>query len=325
MFMLDRFVKKNMKTVNRDRQEKLIKKKGLLRTVVSFFVDEDLIELYYGDLTDSEKMSFRYIVPNSQNLSESFIERWSDKLDWNYVCTYQRLSENFIEKMKSRVKWYYISENQELSEEFIDRWQNFVIWSCISSYQKLSIDFLEKFQDKINWHSYSQNNILNEKILKKFERKIIWRLVHENTSVDPYLFLKYYSYIDSDYLFSNFKFNESDLVNWWRNLDDEGKVNVFLQVKDLSFDFLLNHCDDALEYSFLVNRKVPIKKINEYGSILSDKAWMKISRYQVLSKKFILRWLNRINLDELVKNEKINQDILKDENLEILNLSKRLT
>jgi hypothetical protein len=98
-----------------------------------------------------------------------------------------------------------------------------------------------------------------------------------------------------------------------------------LQVKDLSFDFLLNHCDDALEYSFLVNRKVPIKKINEYGSILSDKAWMKISRYQVLSKKFILRWLNRINLDELVKNEKINQDILKDENLEILNLSKRLT
>ena len=74
-------------------------------------------------------------------LSEEFIERNKDLVDWWCISEYQKLSEEFIERNKDLVDWINISVYQKLSEEFIERNKDLVNWICISKYQKLSEEF----------------------------------------------------------------------------------------------------------------------------------------------------------------------------------------
>ena len=41
-------------------------------------------------------------ISSCQKLSESFIEKHSDKVKWNVISQYQKLSESFIEKYSGR-------------------------------------------------------------------------------------------------------------------------------------------------------------------------------------------------------------------------------
>ena len=56
-----------------------------------------------------------------QKLSEEFIERHSELVDWDLISMYQKLSEDFIERHSDLVNWNLISEYQKLSEDFIER------------------------------------------------------------------------------------------------------------------------------------------------------------------------------------------------------------
>jgi hypothetical protein len=59
-----------------------------------------------------------------QKLSESFIEKYKDKVDWSRVSLYQKLSEDFIEKYEDKVDWYCIFKYQKLSPEFKEKWKH---------------------------------------------------------------------------------------------------------------------------------------------------------------------------------------------------------
>ena len=59
-----------------------------------------------------------------QKLSESFIRKFQDKLDWSELSQNQILSEPFIREFQDKVDWYYISRYQELSEPFIREFQD---------------------------------------------------------------------------------------------------------------------------------------------------------------------------------------------------------
>ena len=129
-----------------------------------------------------------------QKLSEPFIEKFQDKVNWFYISRYQKLSEPFIEKFQEKIgNWFqkpfiekhknqkvsepfnieklsepFIKkfkinllvyfEYQKLSEPFIEKFQHKVDWKRISTYQKLSESFIEKFQDKVNWKFISVKN-----------------------------------------------------------------------------------------------------------------------------------------------------------------------
>ena len=103
----------------------------------------------------------------NQALSEPFIEKYKDKVDWTYISMYQKLSESFIEKYKDKVDWTYISIYQKLSEEFIEKYQNKVYWAYISMFQKLSEEFIEKFQDKVSGYRISEYQKLSDEFIKR--------------------------------------------------------------------------------------------------------------------------------------------------------------
>jgi hypothetical protein len=83
-------------------------------------------------------------------LSEEFMEKNSDNLDWFDISRYQKLSEEFIERHSDKLNWFDISICQKLSEEFIEKYSDKVDWDWISTYQKLSKEFMEKFSDKFS-------------------------------------------------------------------------------------------------------------------------------------------------------------------------------
>jgi len=53
-------------------------------------------------------------------ISEDIIREFQDKLNWQFISTYQDLSENFIMEFKDKVQWDEIYVNQNCSKEF---WQ----------------------------------------------------------------------------------------------------------------------------------------------------------------------------------------------------------
>jgi len=124
------------------------------------------------------RMNTHYIdwgyISNYQILSESFIERFQDKVDWEYISGYQQLSESFIERFQDKVDWGYISRHQKLSEPFIERFQDKVDWGYTSEYQELSESFIEGFQDKVNWEYISINQKLSESFIERFQDKVDW-------------------------------------------------------------------------------------------------------------------------------------------------------
>ncbi len=83
-------------------------------------------------------------------LSEEFIERHADKVNWNYISYHQKLSEEFIERNVDKVNWEYISIRQKLSEGFIERYADRVDWANISIYhQGISEEFRLKYRDRL--------------------------------------------------------------------------------------------------------------------------------------------------------------------------------
>jgi len=54
-----------------------------------------------------------------QELSEEFIEKFKDKVNWSAISIYQKLSEEFIERHADKVDWFHILNSQKhLSDKF---------------------------------------------------------------------------------------------------------------------------------------------------------------------------------------------------------------
>lgn len=49
-----------------------------------------------------------------------------DKIELSYLAEYQYLSESFIKKYKDKLNWYLISKYQKLSEDFIERNNSYI-------------------------------------------------------------------------------------------------------------------------------------------------------------------------------------------------------
>jgi len=80
------------------------------------------------------------LVSQYQKLSESFIDKFQDRVDWHYISIYQKLSEEFIKKFQGKLNLYYISKYQKLSQAFIKKYNIKISennWLYVSEYQKM--------------------------------------------------------------------------------------------------------------------------------------------------------------------------------------------
>lgn len=87
-----------------------------------------------------------YNLSRVGKLSESFIEKHSDKLNWSMISQHQDLSEQFMEKHKNKLDWSKIVCGQVLSQDFILRnIDKFTSIHALFVFQKLPADFKDKY------------------------------------------------------------------------------------------------------------------------------------------------------------------------------------
>ena len=80
-------------------------------------------------MINNQKILYKFIQTNNNvnlceisfyyKLSENFIRKFQDKVEWHFISEYQNLSESFIREFKDKVYWIKISVHQKLSESFI--------------------------------------------------------------------------------------------------------------------------------------------------------------------------------------------------------------
>ena len=100
-----------------------------------------------NDKSVTNKIKIIEVIPNIEKFFDENINNF--EVDYYKLISNQKLSEEFIEKHKDKVNWSYISIHQKLSESFIEKYIDKVDWWYILKYQTLSEEFRQKHNDKI--------------------------------------------------------------------------------------------------------------------------------------------------------------------------------
>jgi hypothetical protein len=195
-----------------------IQDEKILNNVDYNTLSEDFIEKY------QDRLDWKYISKNSK-LSEAFIEKFKDKVNWIYISYNQILSEAFIEKFQDKVNWLNISKRQILSEAFIDKYYHAVNWDCISSHQILSEAFIDKYYYAVNWENISIYQRLSDSMIEKYKHNILdirknndpficveW-LNKANRNVIPIVFFKHFKNI-----YGTKKITYNEFVNTYKRI-----------------------------------------------------------------------------------------------------------
>lgn len=102
-------------------------------------IDEDVVEAALA----ANVKNFNWhglMCKNWYHWSEDFLERHDEDLKksgkWELAVYYQKLSEPFIEKYADRMNWNYVSQRQELSVDFMLKHKDKLNFTWLKKYQK---------------------------------------------------------------------------------------------------------------------------------------------------------------------------------------------
>lgn len=243
------------------------------------------------------------------DLSEDFMRRFGDKLNWRKVSDHQKnLTESFIRENAERVHWDRISQRIQMSEDFIDEFKDKVTWDYIWSYQrKLSSKFIENHLsccERVDWNRIVMYQRLTDDFMKKHidDLSIGNVIEYQKLKLDMVEFIE--SYIktlpEKDranneekilcYKIEKFDVTEKEMLRYIKLRGNRGWGGkgwwIILQHQKLSEEFLEKNYD---------------KIKNDYNSI--NDLW----RHQKLSEEFLKKHKKDVKWDKVKDNRKIKK------------------
>ena len=87
---------------------------------------------------DIVNIIIKYCDYNSFLFDSSLIEKYLDKINWDYLCKNTNIPYTFFKKYLNKIDWYYLSENTNIPYTFFEK-------------------YLEdpRYKDKIDWYGLS--------------------------------------------------------------------------------------------------------------------------------------------------------------------------
>lgn len=144
--------------------------------------------------TFKDQVSWR-IVTRYCNLSEDFMRKYADLVDWVEASSYKTLSPEFIEEFKDKFDWSDLSQHCELSKEQLLKYVDRIDWDRAPTYQKkIDEEVIEAVlasskKDEFNWHGALCNIKMSEDFIKKHADDIDkagkWELVSYYQKLSP--------------------------------------------------------------------------------------------------------------------------------------------
>lgn len=141
-----------MYTFTRERDGALVN----IKMPESATVDEiaTLTRLYQPSMEFIEDYVEKVPLMNIKSkLSNEFIDKYADKLNWYGMIRYQEVSEEILDKYHERVDWEYASKYANLSEKFIREHEESIYFSELSVGNK-SNKFLKDYWNRLDFGEY---------------------------------------------------------------------------------------------------------------------------------------------------------------------------
>jgi hypothetical protein len=138
--------------------------------------ESDLLELFnISDVSVISKYNWHNLGVD-QNLSEEFILKFLDKLDWETISK-QKLSEDFIRRFKDNINWNDVIYNNTFSEEFILEFSKELNLFIISSQHQMTENIARTFPTDMNWLSIVESNVFSIEFILEMQKYIHWEAV----------------------------------------------------------------------------------------------------------------------------------------------------
>ena len=102
--------------------------------------------------------------------------RHADKIDWTYLSNnlhLENLSNGFIHRFKDKIQWNVSSHKFIFSEKFVDEFADVLDWEGVSQTCAFSQYILEKNKDKVVWYMLDCNVKVSKQTKAFFSKEII--------------------------------------------------------------------------------------------------------------------------------------------------------
>jgi len=147
------------------------------------------------------------------DLSEQFLDKYTNKIDWYEYLAYHKVTEEFIEKYAPRwsylLRWSYVFKTQKLTEEFLERHSsefNNDNWDDLWIHQSVSPEFIQKHIDVVRWDFITRYQELPEWFIENYSGKVNWGVICRIQKLSPEFVTKHIDKITEEIL-SNEEFN----------------------------------------------------------------------------------------------------------------------
>lgn len=140
-------------------------------------------------------LDFRKLIRCSQNISEDCLVENMDKFEsrkefMHEMSCNQILSEEFLDKYSDEVEWNHVTKKYEfankIDEHFVTKYADKVNWNVVSTCSDmLPEEVIEKFSDKLSWNMLSRYRFWDEDEILHFGNKINWGQLSFNMALPP--------------------------------------------------------------------------------------------------------------------------------------------
>lgn len=325
---------------------KIIYNNKLKEDVIEFYITHILVDRHYNEsyiipLISHQSLSvefldkywnvfkpFANLISKWQKLTEEFIERHKDELDWDHISSYQDLSEQFMREHESYINWNIIHQTRSLSRAFVmeiyNEFFNNISYTNECNY-KLTQTFIERYYDvfKWDWVVISRYVDLNSVFILKYKDKLH---LDDIAKFQKYLGEEFVETHLKNYI-SEYIANHKVSVNFIRKHVDKIKALHWLDViktqqfdetllrefKDYivydissintSWDFTREFSDNIIWKSKIVFTVINEKEIEEFKDEVD---WEDVCKYEELSESFMEKYAEKFNWKNIWKFQSLS-------------------
>lgn len=265
-------------------------------------------------------------ICEKEKLTEEFMDKYADMLDWYLLSRYQDMSEEFIENHRDKIKWNSILSRNMISENFVRKYADELNWTAlIGSSMNLSIDFIREFVDRIDFNKFFYQRNVGQKVVEEFvdknrEKNINWNAILRNNS------------LTTDYIRLHLQQMEKGVWHFWNNISEKQKLDedFIIEYKDkldwrmisrtqVITEKIMEKCADKICWNILIKHDITFTEeiLEKYEKYFDWSIWSLIVQYQNVSKEFLEKRMMKIPWEHLVMlhdcgilNGKIDREFL---------------
>lgn len=211
-------------------------------------MSEEEIEFYITHIFDYRYYSDSYIIPliTHQTLSVELLDKYWHifKNNSTYVSKWQNLTEDFIEKHAEDLNWDEISRHQVLSEDFMKKWEKKINWNWVHQTQELSKQFVMEIYNEFMLnaqHLVGYNMKFTQSFIERYYDRFKWNWV----------LISRYVELNSDFVLQHrCEVCWEDIARFqhfseiWAEKYLKDYLSVYIANHKVSTDFIRKHADD---------------------------------------------------------------------------------